>query len=169
MSYKHKRGFTLIELLVVVLIIAILAAVAVSQYNKAVIKSRYAALKNLTTSLAQAQELYYLENNTYSDKIEELTIELPGGKLDTSSDARYDYPWGDCTLDVTGVSVLCRNNLISMGYQVYLKHSSIPNHRFCSVRGNTDPNSIYSQICKSETGRTSYYNRQANIFITWKY
>ena len=39
---KRTRGFTLIELMIVVAVIAILASVAISQYNKQVRKSRRA-------------------------------------------------------------------------------------------------------------------------------
>lgn len=74
---KTKGGFTLIELLVVVLIIGILAAIALPKYEAAVAKSRATeALLNLQ-NLYKAQQLYYMANNTYTDKISELDFSLP--------------------------------------------------------------------------------------------
>ena len=69
-------GFTLIELLVVVLIIGILAAVAVPQYEKAVEKSRSAQALTLLRSFYNAQQAYYMANSVYASKIDDLDLSI---------------------------------------------------------------------------------------------
>ena len=72
-----KQAFTLIELLVAVLIIGILAAVAVPQYQKAVWKSRNTQLKLLAKSVMDAENVYFLTNNEYSTRFDQLDVDLP--------------------------------------------------------------------------------------------
>ncbi len=65
-SCACKSGFTLIELLVVVLIIGILAAIALPQYQKAVRKSRLASMHTALKTIQKGIDLYWLEHGTAS-------------------------------------------------------------------------------------------------------
>lgn len=74
--YKNQ-GFTLIELLVVVLIIGILSAVALPQYQVAVDKAHYVQLQTLVKPFSDAMEVYYLANGFYPTRIDETDLTLP--------------------------------------------------------------------------------------------
>ena len=82
----NKKGFTLVELLVVVLIIGILAAIAVPQYQKAVEKSRMTEGIMIVRKIAEMHQAYYMATGNYLGNfdIEKLDITIPGKKSDNS-------------------------------------------------------------------------------------
>ena len=98
--FCSKAAFTLIELLVVVLIIGILAAVAVPQYQKAVEKSRVAEAVLMLNNLYRAHRVCVLSHTEYKCmNFDALDIEMPSevlttGCIDASCFNTKDWQYG---------------------------------------------------------------------------
>lgn len=78
---RNARGFTLLELVIVVLVIAILSAIAVTQYARYGYRARRADGQELLMRVANAQERYYGTFNTYGG--EPVTTSLKFGSVNS--------------------------------------------------------------------------------------
>lgn len=74
---KNKKGFTLLEILIVILIVGVLAAIAIPQYQIAVRKTEFATLQPVVDAILDAENRYFLAQGTFTD-ILNLDIDLPG-------------------------------------------------------------------------------------------
>lgn len=169
---KHnKQGFTLIELLVVVLIISILAAVALPQYKLAVLKARFTQAKIMVNVLANAEEIYYLANGSYSPSISALDIDTPQAleeKTALTSNTRT-FEWGSCwvTDDEYGARVACSINDGVYLYK-YLLYSTFPGRYQCRAL-NTNLSSPQNKLCKQESGRDTPHVCNGTNYCEWYY
>ncbi|MFB3896234.1 MAG: prepilin-type N-terminal cleavage/methylation domain-containing protein [bacterium] len=85
------HGFTLIELLIVVAIIAIIAGIALVNFNTAQTRSKVTRVKSDLQALATAVESYHLDENTYPIHIS-ITPYIQNGVFghDTCGSDRFD-------------------------------------------------------------------------------
>ena len=147
---QAKQGFTLIELLVVVLIIGILAAVALPQYQKAVAKARLSEMQTVVSSLVKEMELYYLANGQYpaadnwADFQGSMHIDLPGCLFETALITCPHF-----IVDMYGsndFNIIAGDKDFTYGYGQFLEHSETPNKRECFAN---ESSTLAREICKS--------------------
>ena len=160
-SVPRRGGFTLIELLVVVLIIGILSAVALPEYQAAVDKARFSEVVSVSSSIKNAAEVYYMANGNYPDSSGwELDIDLPEGCTAPGGDNIFLCPktWYDMNADhvvgytgprpgygVTPATEPAPRN----GYFIYFDHSDYPGRRVCVVN---DGSARAERLCKTMGG-----------------
>ena len=75
--FKKSRGFTLLEVVVAMALLAILGAVALPTYFSYLTESRRAEAHTVLLALAQAEETWFTNNNTYTGDVNNLTPLIP--------------------------------------------------------------------------------------------
>ena len=157
---KNSRAFTLIELLVVVLIIGILAAVAVPQYQKAVEKSRSAEAIIFVKNLSDAEKIFYLANGQYTNDFSQLDVGVE------SSDSNYetkDWKYMLKTDEIVPRITASRRAYTENERQYNLGYDLLNNEFFCSANRNTKgvefckTFAVAARACNHSAGDPCYY------------
>lgn len=142
-----KKGFTLIELLVVVLIIGILAAAAVPQYQKAVLRTRYSEAVLLVSSVVLAQERHYMANGSYADSFEALDIGLQGTAQEDGKRIRIKDGLFIKLEEAVAAADLEKERMAYHQYYTQTPHSS--GARFCIVNKTAVSEEMKKRLCQS--------------------
>ncbi len=149
LSNSRLGGFTLIELLVVVLIIGILSAIALPQYQKAVLKSKVAAVLPKVTALETAQKEFKMANGYYTGDLAALSIDTGVWSCNRTEDSSIDF----CQIRVAS----------GLGWEMHFGTGRSASYRIYCIANKSY--SLADSICKeygtlkpeSSTGSYNYY------------
>ena len=151
---NKSRAFTLIELLVVVLIIGILAAIALPQYQKAVAKSRATEAMMMLQAIRQAEEVYYLANGSYTNDLHNLDIAVPESQIsatwwasDASRPTTYMY---SCASTKTTCAAIAADREKQPVFQIRFAYVDDPG----LVCTSNAKNNLAAQICRNIAGNS---------------
>lgn len=143
-----QKGFTLIELLVVVLIIGILAAVALPQYEKAVAKARASEGVATLSAIGKALQLYKLEHDGLDGwTMDTLSITPPGTLKDQTATTKDWIYTTACTGETLDASTL--HTIAGMGGAFFQWDSG---KVYCTTCVDKASNPKGAAFCKSFTG-----------------
>lgn len=145
-----NKGFTLIELLVVVLIIGILSAIALPQYEAAVEKSRMSeGLVNLKTLVSAVQRYQQADPNaTTVTRANIADVEMKGGEWKTNTQFVTDLFVYD--ISTFGTVSAYRSDESSTSSYIYKLTQDVDNNKTCTQGSKATDGT--AALCRFFTG-----------------
>ena len=148
------KGFTLIELLIGVLIVGILVAIALPQYQAAVLRTQMTQAFVTGKAYLEAQNVYYLEHGTFANGLNQLNVQIK-------------IPTGWTGVIGNNRALFLSHTASEIYFNFFPAHTSYyeKNTAYCFVSYTSKRLSLAKQTCQNLTGKTPTTDDSNNRFM----